>query len=95
MKHSHEAPWDAAAPGLSTCSDAAGAYVSHGMPPQPVDEGRELIFTYDVKFVVRCHAGAGARGPCFYFYRGRRAGPSSRARLMCARRSGAPFHFYA
>ena len=28
-------------------------YVTHNLPPQPVAEGIEVIFTYDVRFMVR------------------------------------------
>lgn len=53
VKHGYEAPWDAANPSLQTCNPGRATFVTHGMPPQDLKEGSELIFTYDVKFVVR------------------------------------------
>jgi transmembrane 9 superfamily member 2/4 len=52
VKHGYEAPWDAQNPILSTCNPARMVHVSHELPPQPVQEGAEVIFSYDVKFQV-------------------------------------------
>lgn len=52
VKHEYEAPWDKASPVLNTCNPGRMIYVTHDTPPQPVQEGAECIFSYDVKFVV-------------------------------------------
>lgn len=53
VKHDYEPPWDKASPILNTCNPGRMIYVTHQLPPQPVQEGVEVIFSYDVKFVVR------------------------------------------
>lgn len=53
VKHDYEPPWDKATPTLNTCNPGRMTYVTHNLPPQPVVEGVEAIFSYDVKFVVR------------------------------------------
>ena len=53
VKHDYEAPWDKSSPVLNTCNPGRMIYVTHDTPPQPVQEGNEVIFSYDVKFVVR------------------------------------------
>ncbi len=63
VKHDYEPPWDKASPILNTCNPGRMIYVTHQLPPQPVQEGVEVVFSYDVKFVVRAvrvvpaHAG--------------------------------------
>jgi hypothetical protein len=52
VKHEYEAPWDKASPVLNTCNPGRMIYVTHDAPPQPVVDGTEVIFSYDVKFVV-------------------------------------------
>lgn len=52
VKHEYEAPWDKTSPILSTCNPGRMTYVTHDTPPQPVQDGMEVIFSYDVKFVV-------------------------------------------
>lgn len=52
VKHDYEPPWDKATPTLNTCNPGRMTYVTHNLPPQPVVEGVEAIFSYDVKFVV-------------------------------------------
>lgn len=52
VKHEYEAPWDGYNTVLNTCNPGRAVAVSRGLPPQPVQEGAEVIFTYDVKFVV-------------------------------------------
>eukprot|EP00798_Chlamydomonas_sp_ICE-L_P030680 gene30680-35704_t len=51
VKHDYEAPWDPATPVLKTCSPGRMVYVTHNLTPQPVEDGSEVIFSYDVKFV--------------------------------------------
>lgn len=50
VKHEYEAPWDAVKPTLETCSPGRMQYVTHGLAPQMVEEGEEVIFSYDVIF---------------------------------------------
>eukprot|EP00879_Flechtneria_rotunda_P022456 GHRR01023707.1.p1 GENE.GHRR01023707.1~~GHRR01023707.1.p1 ORF type:complete len:284 (+),score=67.63 GHRR01023707.1:208-1059(+) len=52
VNHEYEEPWDANKPTLNTCNPGRMIAVSHSLPPQPVEEGAEVIFTYDVKFTV-------------------------------------------
>eukprot|EP00195_Chlamydomonas_chlamydogama_P006578 CAMPEP_0202903266 /NCGR_PEP_ID=MMETSP1392-20130828/23330_1 /ASSEMBLY_ACC=CAM_ASM_000868 /TAXON_ID=225041 /ORGANISM="Chlamydomonas chlamydogama, Strain SAG 11-48b" /LENGTH=640 /DNA_ID=CAMNT_0049590357 /DNA_START=131 /DNA_END=2053 /DNA_ORIENTATION=+ len=52
VKHEYEAPWDKNSPVLNTCNPGRMIYVTHNLPPQPVAEGTEVIFSYDVKFVA-------------------------------------------
>lgn len=53
VKHTYESPWEEANPTLGTCNPNRATFVSHGQAPQGVEEGDELIFSYDVQFVVR------------------------------------------
>ena len=57
VKHDYEPPWDKASPVLNTCNPGRMIYVTHNLPPQPVQEGVEVIFSYDVKFVVSGEQG--------------------------------------
>mmetsp|Transcript_33876 Transcript_33876/g.46916 ORF Transcript_33876/g.46916 Transcript_33876/m.46916 type:complete len:644 (-) Transcript_33876:53-1984(-) len=50
VKHEYEAPWDPVKPSLETCHPGRMQYVTHGLAPQMVAEGEEIIFTYDVIF---------------------------------------------
>jgi len=50
VKHEYEAPWDLVKPLLDTCSPGRMQFVTHGLAPQMIDEGEEVIFTYDVIF---------------------------------------------
>ncbi len=52
VKHSYEAPWDKVSPTLNTCNPGRMQFVTHDTAPQQVKEGEEVIFTYDVRFVV-------------------------------------------
>ncbi|KAF5832623.1 EMP/nonaspanin domain family protein [Dunaliella salina] len=52
VKHTYETPWDKVSPTLNTCNPGRATFVTHDMPPQPVKEGEEVIFTYDVRFVA-------------------------------------------
>lgn len=52
VKHTYEGAWDKSSPVLDTCNPGRMTYVTHNLPPQPVAEGSEVIFTYDVRFVV-------------------------------------------
>lgn len=53
MRHTYEGAWDKSSPVLDTCNPGRMIYVTHNLPPQPVAEGIEVIFTYDVRFMVR------------------------------------------
>ncbi|KAI5083006.1 hypothetical protein GOP47_0002749 [Adiantum capillus-veneris] len=50
VHHEYESPWDPSKPRFSTCNQNSKIYVSNSMPPQVVEEGQEVIFTYDVIF---------------------------------------------
>lgn len=50
VHHEYEGPWDPAKPRLTTCNQNARVYVTTSMPAQLVEEGQEIIFTYDVSF---------------------------------------------
>uniref|UniRef100_A0A7S0WU25 Transmembrane 9 superfamily member n=1 Tax=Pyramimonas obovata TaxID=1411642 RepID=A0A7S0WU25_9CHLO len=50
VKHEYEAPWDPVKPSLETCHPGRLQYVTHGLAPQMVQEGEEVIFSYDVLF---------------------------------------------
>ena len=52
MKHTYEGSWDKSSPVLDTCNPGRMIYVTHNLPPQPVEAGQEVVFTYDVRFVV-------------------------------------------
>jgi len=59
VKHEYEAPWDPVKPSLETCHPGRMQYVTHGLAPQMVEEGEEVIFSYDVVFKmsnIRCAA---------------------------------------
>jgi len=60
VKHTYKSvgSYDALSPTLDTCNPGRMEYVTHDTAPQAVKEGEEVIFTYDVKFVVgaRDHA---------------------------------------
>ena len=60
VKHEYEAPWDKKNPVLNTCNPGRMIAVSHTQSPQAVEEGEEVIFTYDVKFTVSIRAQCGA-----------------------------------
>ncbi|MCO5605099.1 hypothetical protein L7F22_059278 [Adiantum nelumboides] len=50
VHHEYESPWDSSKPRFSTCNQNSKIYVSTSMPAQVVEEGQEVIFTYDVIF---------------------------------------------
>ncbi len=52
VKHDYEPPWDPNAPLLKTCNPGAQLFVTHEQAPQPVIEGAEVVFTYDVMWQV-------------------------------------------
>ncbi len=52
-KHTYEGVWDKSSPVLDTCNPGRMIYVTHNLPPQPVAEGNEVIFSYDVRFQVK------------------------------------------
>jgi transmembrane 9 superfamily protein 2/4 len=56
VKHTYEGAWDKSSPVLDTCNPGRMTYVTHNLPPQPVAEGNEVIFSYDVRFVVGIRA---------------------------------------
>ena len=51
VKHEHDT-WEKAQTVLKTCNPATKAFVTNRQAPQEVVAGGEIIFTYDVKFVV-------------------------------------------
>ena len=55
VRHRYEGEWPAAGPipPLLTCNPQRMAYVMHDAEPQVVQEGEEIIFTYDTLFSVR------------------------------------------
>lgn len=55
VNHQFEKPWDPKNPVLQTCNPNRMVAVSHTQPPQAVEPGAEVIFTYDVKFTVSWH----------------------------------------
>ena len=60
VKHGYEGAWQGAGEGgggaqkqqLTTCDPSRRTAVSHGQAPQPLEEGEEVVFTYDVRFVA-------------------------------------------
>jgi hypothetical protein len=52
VHHEYERPLDLSKPRLTTCNPDSKVYVTNAMPPQLVEEGQEIIFTYDVTFTV-------------------------------------------
>lgn len=50
VKHEFEEPWDDVSPTLTTCNPGRMQYVTHGLAPQIVEEGSEVIFSYDVLY---------------------------------------------
>lgn len=52
VNHQYEKPFDPKNLVLQTCNPNRMVAVSHTQPPQPVEPGAEVIFTYDVKFTV-------------------------------------------
>ena len=52
VNHTYEAPWKDTKPQLSTCNPARMTYVTHGLTPQEVATGKEVIFTYDTIYTV-------------------------------------------
>lgn len=62
VKHEYDKPYDNKSPSLITCNPGKQIAVSHSLPPQPADEGSEVIFTYDVKWSVSTTARPGGGG---------------------------------
>jgi transmembrane 9 superfamily protein 2/4 len=52
VKHEYEGKWDEKTR-LTTCDPHAKHTVVNSNTPQEVEEGKEIIFTYDVEFQVR------------------------------------------
>jgi transmembrane 9 superfamily protein 2/4 len=52
VRHDYEQPWNPVRPVLKTCNPGSMTYVTHGLPPQLVEENEEVIFTYDALFKV-------------------------------------------
>ncbi|KAH7288216.1 hypothetical protein KP509_31G017400 [Ceratopteris richardii] len=48
--HNYEKPWDSNNPNFTTCNEKSKVSASLAMQPQEVEEGQEIIFTYDVSF---------------------------------------------
>ena len=51
VKHEYEGKYEKTR--LSTCDPHAKHTVVNSNTPQEVEEGKEIIFTYDVEFLVR------------------------------------------
>eukprot|EP00250_Pteridium_aquilinum_P010150 c19180_g1_i1 orf=176-2110(+) len=51
VHHEYDKPWDPTKPRFTTCNQNSKVYVTNSMPPQAVEEGQEIIFTYDVTFM--------------------------------------------
>jgi hypothetical protein len=52
VQHTYEGTWDPKDPVLNTCHPGRSVPVSHTQRPQQVQEGAEVIFSYDVKYTV-------------------------------------------
>lgn len=52
VKHTYEGAWDKSSPVLDTCNPGRMTFVTHNLPPQPVADGAEVVFSYDVRFVA-------------------------------------------
>eukprot|EP00252_Welwitschia_mirabilis_P005190 TRINITY_DN1567_c0_g1_i4.p1 TRINITY_DN1567_c0_g1~~TRINITY_DN1567_c0_g1_i4.p1 ORF type:complete len:644 (+),score=82.99 TRINITY_DN1567_c0_g1_i4:273-2204(+) len=50
VKHEYETPWDDKNPRLITCNANNKRFVTSADTPQEVEDGKEIIFTYDVNF---------------------------------------------
>eukprot|EP00271_Cylindrocystis_brebissonii_P004203 TRINITY_DN157_c0_g3_i1.p1 TRINITY_DN157_c0_g3~~TRINITY_DN157_c0_g3_i1.p1 ORF type:complete len:642 (-),score=114.05 TRINITY_DN157_c0_g3_i1:537-2462(-) len=50
VKHEYDPPYNPAKPRLHTCNPGGMQAVNHGLAPQIVEDGEEVIFSYDVKF---------------------------------------------
>ncbi len=63
VKHEYEKPYDKNTPVLNTCNPGRAIKVTHEQAPQPVQDGVEAIFTYDVVFSVseQCTVYTGPR----------------------------------
>lgn len=53
VKHEYEGNWNDKNTRLTTCDPHAKHTVVNSNSPQEVDDGREIVFTYDVEFQVR------------------------------------------
>ena len=52
-KHRYEGVLSMENPALLTCAPSSMQYVKHDGEPQLIEEGEEVVFTYDVLFRVR------------------------------------------
>ena len=52
VKHQFDDKWNGADTRLSTCDPHASKFVTNSDSPQEVEAGKEIIFTYDVRFEV-------------------------------------------
>lgn len=52
VKHEYEGKFDVRTTRLTTCDPHAKHTVVNSNSPQEVEEGKEIIFTYDVEFQV-------------------------------------------
>lgn len=55
MQHAYEGAFKEEAPELTTCNPGSMKFVTGKEPKQEVAEGKEVIFTYDVLFLVSGH----------------------------------------
>ena len=53
VRHQYEGTLDTANPHLLTCAPASMRHVKHDDEPQAIQEGDEVVFTYDVLWTVR------------------------------------------
>ena len=58
VRHQYEGTLDQDNPKLLTCAPASMRHVRHEDEPQAVEDGAEVIFTYDVRWTVRHPYGA-------------------------------------
>lgn len=54
VQHAYEGSFNEASPELSTCNPGSMKFVTNKEAKQEVAEGKEVIFTYDVLFLVSC-----------------------------------------
>jgi transmembrane 9 superfamily member 2/4 len=66
VQHTYEGAFNEASPELTSCSPGSMKFVTNKEEKQEVAEGKEVVFTYDVLFLVRLlysRLSAASRGP--------------------------------
>ena len=53
IQHTYEGAFNEASPELTSCNPGSMKFVTNKEEKQEVAEGKEVIFTYDVLFLVR------------------------------------------